>query len=130
MNRLQTLGLGSRPGLLMIIAGVVFLLGVSQSSTARGYYGGVAVAGGYRPPVYGGGTVAVAGPRGVAVAGPNGAVAVQRSYAPCYPYGYVRVIPTGYTTVYYSGYNCYFVSGVYYRPEFYGGSTVYVVVNP
>jgi hypothetical protein len=120
-----------------------------------GRNGGVAVAGSYRPPVYSSTKVVVAGPNGVAVAGPNGAVAVtggyhppvysstkvvvagpnaavvvQRSYAPCYPYGYVRVVPTGYTTVYYGGYNCYFVGGVYYRPEFYGGSTVYVVVKP
>jgi hypothetical protein len=156
-NPLQQSGTGSRPGLILLIVGVVCLLISSQAYAGRGYYGGgsvavagprgvavagpngaaavgrnggVAVAGGYRPPVYGGGTVAVAGPRGVAVAGPNGAVVVQRSYAPCYPYGYVSVVPTGYTTVYYGGYNCYYVGGVYYRPEFYGGSTVYVVVNP
>jgi hypothetical protein len=124
-NPLQQSETGSRPGLLLLIVGVVLLLSGNQSYAGRGYYGG--------------GRVAVAGPRGAAVAGPNGAVAVgrnggvavaQRSYAPCYPYGYVRVVPTGYTTVYYGGYNCYFVGGVYYRPEFYGGSTVYVVVNP
>jgi hypothetical protein len=124
-NPVQQSGTGSRPGLILLIVGIACLLISSYAYAGRGYYGG--------------GSVAVAGPRGVAVAGPNGAIAVgrnggvavaQRSYAPCYPYGYVRVIPTGYTTVYYGGYNCYFVGGVYYRPEFYGGSTVYVVVNP
>jgi hypothetical protein len=63
------------------------------------------------------------------VAGPNGVAVAGRSYAPCYPYGYVSVMPAGYTSVYYGGYNCFFVGGVYYRPEFYGGATVYVVVN-
>ena len=38
------------------------------------------------------------------------------------------LVPAGYTTVYYGGYNCFFVGGVYYRPEFYQGNTVYVVV--
>jgi len=38
-------------------------------------------------------------------------------------------VPAGYSTVFYGGYNCFFVGGVYYRPEFYQGSTVYVVVS-
>lgn len=155
-NRLQPSGPVAWRSVLILAAGVALLLGGSQTSAARGYYGGtvavagprgvavagpngaaavgryggVAVVGGYHPPVYTAPRVVVGGPSGVAVAGPNGVVAVQRSYAPCYPYGYVRVVPAGYTTVYYGGYNCYYVGGVYYRPEFYAGSTVYVVVNP
>jgi hypothetical protein len=157
MNRFPLSGPGSKPGLLLVLVGVAFLLSGSQSYAARGSYGGrtvaaagpngavvagpngaaavgrnggVAVVGGYHPaPVYVAPKVVVAGPGGVAVAGPNGAVVVKRSYAPCYPYGYVHVVPTGYTKVYYGGYNCFFVGGVYYRPEFYGGSTVYVVVK-
>lgn len=148
---------GSKPGLLLLLAAVAFLFTGSQSAFGRGYYGGttvaaagprgaavagphgavavgrnggVAVAGGYRPPVYNSGVKVAVGPGGVAVAGPNGAVAIRRSYAPCYPTGYISVMPVGYTTVYYGGYHCYFVGGVYYRPEFYCGSTVYVVVTP
>jgi hypothetical protein len=44
--------------------------------------------------------------------------------------GYLRTIPAGYRRIWYGGYNCYYAGGVYYRPEFYQGSTVYVVVNP
>ena len=147
---------GSKPALLLLLGVVAFLFAGSQSSFGRGYYGGtvavagprgaavagphgavavgrnggVAVAGGYRPPVYNSGVKVAVGPGGVAVAGPNGAVAIRRSYAPCYPTGYISVMPVGYTTVYYGGYHCYFVGGVYYRPEFYCGSTVYVVVSP
>jgi len=155
-NKLRSSTRVSRPGLFLIVASIGFLLGICQSYAGRGYYGGrtvaaagphgavvagpngaaavgrnggVAVAGAYHPPTYGGTRVAVAGPNGVAVAGPNGAVAIQRSYAPCYPSGYIRVVPAGYTMVYYGGYNCYFAGGVYYRPEFYAGSTVYVVVK-
>ena len=149
--------LGFTPALLVLAAAVAFLFTGGLSSFGRGYYGGhtvaaagprgvavagpngavavgrnggVAVAGGYRPPVYNSGVKVAVGPGGVAVAGPNGAIAIRRSYAPCYPTGYISVMPVGYTTVYYGGYHCYFVGGVYYRPEFYCGSTVYVVVTP
>ena len=47
---------------------------------------------------------------------------------PALPRGYVAVIPGGYRPMFYGGYNCYYVGGVYYRPEFYQGSTVYVIV--
>jgi len=107
-----------------------------------------------RPP---GGTVAVAGPRGVAVAGPHGAVAVARPAPrppvvvppPRPPVGAfvagaavgaaianrnappppIYVLPPGYKRAYYAGYDCYYVNGIYYRPEFQGGETVYVVVT-
>ena len=44
--------------------------------------------------------------------------------------GYVRTIPANYQTVTYQGYTCYLANGTYYRPIFYQGSTVYVVVTP
>jgi hypothetical protein len=31
--------------------------------------------------------------------------------------------------VYYGGYHCYYAGGVYYRPIFYQGNTVYIVVR-
>jgi len=44
--------------------------------------------------------------------------------------GYVRTIPANYQTVTYQGYTCYLANGTYYRPIFYQGGTVYVVVTP
>lgn len=44
--------------------------------------------------------------------------------------GYVRTIPSNYQTVTYQGYTCYLANGTYYRPIFYQGATVYVVVTP
>jgi len=43
---------------------------------------------------------------------------------------YIRLCacPLVFAVVLYGGYNCYYVDGVYYRPVFYGGQTVYVVV--
>ncbi|HVE16411.1 MAG TPA: hypothetical protein VNB29_06725 [Chthoniobacterales bacterium] len=43
--------------------------------------------------------------------------------------GYLRTVPVGARPVVYGGYHCYVAGGVYYRPVFYGGTTVYVVVN-
>ncbi len=151
MNRLQQSGPGATRGLLVILTIAALMLGGS-ASYGRGFYGG-----GYRGGYYGGGgRVAVAGPRGVAVAGPNGVAAVGRYggvaaagyrpvyrapgygaamaaggflYAPGFPNGYVNFLPPSYSNVYYGGYNCYYSGGVYYRPVFYGGSTVYVVVQ-
>lgn len=96
-------------------------------------------------------TTAVAGPRGAAVVtggavvGTRGAVAIVRP-APVVvvaprllpvvvvaprplPVGYIAVLPVGHRVVVYGGRTCYFVGGVYYAPEFYEGTTVYVVVH-
>lgn len=70
--------------------------------------------------------VAVASRRGVAVAGNNGVAVATR---PALPRGYISTVPVGASTFVYGGYNCYFVGGLYYRPVFYQGTTVYVVVN-
>jgi hypothetical protein len=39
-------------------------------------------------------------------------------------------LPGGYTSLVVNGSAYYYAGGVYYQPEFYGGATVYVVVNP
>ncbi|MDD5201486.1 MAG: hypothetical protein PHC88_16970, partial [Terrimicrobiaceae bacterium] len=67
--------------------------------------------------------------RGAAYSGPNGAAyaTTRPGFAPL-PGGYVRTVPVGAQPVVYGGYNCYYAAGVYYRPVFYGGSTVYVAV--
>lgn len=90
------------------------------------------------------GRTAAAGRRGAAVAGPNGAAAVRttrtvhtdstavvtsQKVVTTLPAGYIRTVPAGYKTIAYRGYTCRYVGGVYYRPVFYGGSTVYVVVR-
>ena len=73
--------------------------------------------------------VAVAGRRGVAVAGNNGVAVATRPIAPVLPRGYFASVPVGARPIVYGGYNCYYVGGIYYRPVFYQGATVYVVVN-
>jgi hypothetical protein len=72
---------------------------------------------------------AVAGARGVAVAGNNGVAVAGGVYPRPLPTGYVRFVPNGSRAVVYGGYSCFFVGGVYYRPVFYGGETVYVIVK-
>lgn len=62
-------------------------------------------------------------PQGVSPASVPAAVDVPMN-------GYVRTIPPNYKVVTYQGFTCYFVNNVYYRPIFYQGSTVYVVVTP
>jgi hypothetical protein len=59
----------------------------------------------------------------------GGAVVATRPVATTLPVGYIRAVPVGYTTVVYGGYTCSYAGGVYYRPVFYGGETVYVVVR-
>jgi hypothetical protein len=85
------------------------------------------------------GWVAAGGARGFAVAGRGygygygyggaryGAVAV--GYRGGLPAGYYGAIPGAYRPVLYGGYNCYYAGGVYYRPAFYQGNTVYIVVR-
>ena len=101
---------------ILLLAG--YDAGARGVAVARGPGGrtAVAVGGGYR----GGVAVRGVGYGGVGVA----AVAVR----PALPRGYVATIPVGYRVVTYGGYDCYYVGGVYYRPEFYQGDTVYVIV--
>ena len=95
---------------------------------------------------------AYVGPNGAAAKGPNGnaAVATRNGYATStgngstsynsyhgtsvhynssYPHGYYSSVPPGYRHVYYGGYNCYYVGGIYYRPTYYQGTTIYIVVQ-
>ena len=99
--------------MLLLAGGATKVHGWVAAGRGAGGRGFVAAGGGYR--------------RGVAVRGYGyggvrvGAVGVGR--------GFIHTIPPGYRMAYYGGYNCYYVSGVYYRAEFYQGSTVYVVVQ-
>jgi hypothetical protein len=45
------------------------------------------------------------------------------------PHGYVYKVPADWTKAYYGGYWCACVNGVYYRPIYYQGVIVYVVVT-
>jgi len=45
------------------------------------------------------------------------------------PHGYIAALPVGYRAVVVSGARYYTVGGVYYRPQIYGGRTVYVRVH-
>lgn len=45
------------------------------------------------------------------------------------PHGYIAALPGGYRAVVVSGARYYTVGGVYYRPQIYGGRTVYVRVH-
>jgi hypothetical protein len=45
------------------------------------------------------------------------------------PHGYIATLPGGYRAVVVSGTRYYTVGGVYYRPQMYGGRTVYVRVK-
>jgi hypothetical protein len=105
-----------RVRLLVLLAATALIFAASQPTAhawvaARGAYGGVAVAG----RGYGYGAVAYRG-------GYYGGVARL-------PAGYYGAVPGAYRAVYYGGYNCYYAGGVYYRPAFYQGNTVYIVVR-
>jgi len=65
---------------------------------------------------------------GAAYSAPNSAGYVARGGTAGYAAGYVRTVPVGAQPVVYGGYNCYYAGGVYYRPVYYGGTVVYVVV--
>ena len=45
------------------------------------------------------------------------------------PHGYIAALPGGYRSIYVHGVRYYTVGGVYYRPQIYGGRTVYVVAH-
>jgi hypothetical protein len=57
-------------------------------------------------------------------------VVAPRGVATTLPHGYMATLPGGYRAVPVSGVRYYTVGGVYYRPQIYGGSTVYVVAHP
>jgi hypothetical protein len=59
----------------------------------------------------------------------TGVVVAPVVTTPAIPPGYVSTIPAGYQVVTYQGTTCYYVGGVYYRPVFYAGSTIYLVMR-
>jgi hypothetical protein len=69
----------------------------------------------------------VAAPRGVAS---TTTVVAPRGGATTLPHGYIAALPGGYRAVTVSGARYYTVGGVYYKPQMYGGRTVYVVAHP
>ena len=81
---------------------------------------------GVTPGVGGGAPGVGAGARGAGVA-PG--VGVGTRGVGALPHGYVYKVPAGWTKVYYGGYWCACVNGVHYRPIYYQGAIVYVVVT-
>lgn len=71
--------------------------------------------------------------RTTVVRGPNTTVVASRTTVVAggggLPHGYIAVLPGGYRAVYVSGVRYYTVGSVYYRPQIYGGRTVYVRVH-
>ena len=71
--------------------------------------------------------------RTVVVRGPNRTVVASRTTVVAgggaLPHGYIAVLPGGYRAVVISGARYYTVGGIYYRPQMYGGRTVYVRVR-
>jgi hypothetical protein len=71
--------------------------------------------------------------RTAVVRGPNTTVVASRTTVVAgggaLPHGYIAALPGGYHAVVISGARYYTVGGVYYRPQIYGGRTVYVRVH-
>jgi len=71
--------------------------------------------------------------RTAVVHGPNTTVVASRTTVVhgggALPHGYIAALPGGYHAVVISGARYYTVGGVYYRPQMYGGRTVYVRVH-
>ena len=70
--------------------------------------------------------------RTAVVSGPNRTVVASRTTVVAgggLPHGYIATLPGGYRPVYVSGARYYTVGGIYYRPQIYGGRTVYVRVH-
>lgn len=67
------------------------------------------------------------------LSGPNRTVAASKTTVVAgggaLPHGYIAVLPGGYRAVSISGVRYYTVGGIYYRPQMYGGRTVYVRVQ-
>jgi len=82
-------------------------------------------------------SVAVAQAYGVrrtaVVHGPNTTVVASKTTVvargAALPHGYIAALPGGYRAVVVSGTRYYAVGGIYYRPQIYGGRTVYVRVH-
>ena len=71
--------------------------------------------------------------RTAVVRGPNTTVVASKTTVvaggTALPHGYIAALPSGYHAVVVSGARYYTVGGVYYRPQIYGGRTVYVRVH-
>jgi hypothetical protein len=71
--------------------------------------------------------------RTAVVRGPNTTVVASKTTVvaggAALPHGYIAALPSGYHAVVVSGARYYTVGGVYYRPQIYGGRTVYVRVH-
>jgi hypothetical protein len=71
--------------------------------------------------------------RTAVVSGPNRTVVARKTTVVSggggLPHGYIAVLPGGYRAVVVSGTRYYTVGGIYYRPQMYGGRTVYVRVH-
>ena len=70
--------------------------------------------------------------RTAVVSGPNRTVVASKTTVVAgggLPHGYIAALPGGYRAVVVSGTRYYTVGGVYYRPQIYGGRTVYVRVH-
>jgi hypothetical protein len=71
--------------------------------------------------------------RTAVVRGPNTTVVASKTTVvaggTALPHGYIATLPGGYRAVVVSGARYYTVGGVYYRPQIYGGRTVYVRVH-
>jgi hypothetical protein len=71
--------------------------------------------------------------RTAVVHGPNTTVVASRTTVVAHggglPHGYIAALPGGYRAVVVSGTRYYTVGGIYYRPQIYGGRTVYVRVH-
>ena len=71
--------------------------------------------------------------RTAVVRGPNTTVVASKTTVvaggAALPHGYIAALPSGYHAVIVSGARYYTVGGVYYRPQIYGGRTVYVRVH-
>lgn len=71
--------------------------------------------------------------RTAVVRGPNTTVVASKTTVVArggaLPHGYIAALPGGYRAVVVSGARYYTVGGIYYRPQIYGGRTVYVRVH-
>jgi hypothetical protein len=71
--------------------------------------------------------------RTAVVRGPNTTVVASKTTVVAkggaLPHGYIAALPGGYRAVVVSGTRYYTVGGIYYRPQIYGGRTVYVRVH-
>jgi hypothetical protein len=100
--------------------------GIGAPGAGAGARGaGVTPGPGVTPGVGAGAPGTGAGARGAGVA-PG--VGVGAPGAGALPKGYVHTVPVGWTKAYYGGYWCAYANGVYYRPVYYQGVIVYVLV--